>query len=229
MNSPLSRVPEQCRSCLNFSFSESLCRIYEHLPGEYSRKDVTSCPSFLDRAKEDQLTTLARYIDEDPDEVVTKSLERAIGNILDGYQDKFKVMVVGIARRKIKAIVRMVDVIDRLIDKLSDDAQLQSMSANQSLRLLSELNASVNNDLSFIMKLISPDSTFKDIQAYIDNRQININGTSPETSKRVDDILSMSSTSREKVREAFDALLYNLEPMTSDPVKLPGESEVEDA
>lgn len=217
------RIPEQCRGCLNMTVSTGLCTLYEQLPGEYGREDVLSCPSYLDAAKDDQLTILAKYIDDDTDGIVSQALERAVNKIMGGYQEKFKIMVVGVARRKIKAIIRMVDVIDNLLDKLSSTEELQNMTANQSLRLLSELNASVNSDLSFIMKLIEPDSTFKDIQTFIDARQINVNGASPATNATADQILQLSSTSRDKIRDAFDMLLRNIEPDSSSPVTLPEE------
>lgn len=214
------KIPDQCKNCLNMNLRECICTIYEHLPGEYERETVESCPSFLDRGSTDQLSALVKYIDEDPDLEVNRALEAAVNRILSGYEEKFKVMVIGVARRKIKSIVRMVDITDKLLDRLSDDSELQNMTASQSLRLLSELNYSVNNDLSFIMKLIQPDSTFKDIQVYLDARQQTLysNGASPATESKAEGIINnLSSTSREKIRDAFEILLRNIEPDDNKP------------
>jgi len=219
----MRKIPEQCRNCLNMNLKDIICSNYEHLPGEYGREDVETCPAFLDRGNTDQLDMLVKYIDEDPDDLVNRSLETAINRILNGYEDKFKVMVIGVARRKIKSIVRMVDITDKLLDRLSNEEELQNMTASQSLRLLSELNYSINNDLSFIMKLIQPDSTFKDIQVYLDARQQTLyaNGASPATESKAESIISnLSSTSREKIRDAFEMLLRNVEPEEPVPFSI---------
>jgi len=202
-------VPAQCRACLNLD-EEDLCRIHDYLPGEFSREDVKDCPSFLEKYKEDDLTKLVEYIDEDKDQLIEAKLTDVVNRILDGYAEKFKITVIGVARRKIKAMVRMVDIIDLLLEKLSDKDSLEDMSSSQSIRLLSELNSSINNDLTFIMKLVNPDTQLKDLQMWIDNRTININGTSPATERKVDEILNLSATSRDKVRDAFEALLYQV-------------------
>lgn len=216
-------LPKQCSECLNYKTSESRCSVYDYLVGEGNRKNVTDCPSVVYRSSsEDSLQLLAQYIDEDADGVVSKSLERVVDNILQGYNEKFKIMVIGVARRKIKSIIKMVDIVDRLLDRVSrDDLEL---TASQSIRLLSELNNSINTDLSFIMKLVQPDSTFQDIQVFFDQRTqiLNQNGASPTTNTAADKILELSSTSRENVRAAFDAVLKTLEDsrVSADPVKV---------
>ena len=204
-------IPKQCLNCMQLSREEGICSIYEHLPGEFGRENVTDCPSFLDRNQEKELSLLVKYIDEDKDHLVEASITKAVNNILSGYEEKFKIMVVGVARRKIKAMVKMVDIIDTLLDKLADRESLDNMTSGQTIRLLSELNSSINNDLTFIMKLVNPDTQFRDLQAWIDARSvININGTSPTTEMKTDEILKMTGVSRDKVRIAFDALLNNI-------------------
>lgn len=204
-------IPTQCLECMQFSRKESVCSIYEHLPGEFGREEVTDCPSFLDRSQEKELSMLVKYIDEDKDHLVEASITKAVNNILSGYEEKFKIMVVGIARRKIKAMVKMVDIIDTLLDKLADRESLDNMTSGQTIRLLSELNSSINNDLTFIMKLVNPDTQFRDLQAWIDARSvINVNGASVTTEVKSDEILKMTGVSRDKVRIAFDALLNNI-------------------
>lgn len=221
-------LPKQCSECLNYKVSESRCLTYDYLVGEGTRKDVIECPSYISRTESgDSLKVLAQYIDEDPDQLISQALERAVSSILSGYNQKFKVMVIGIARRKIKSIIKMVDVIDRLIDRVSqDDLEL---TASQSIRLLSELNNSVNTDLSFIMKLIQPDSTFSDIQVYFDQRTqvLNTNGASERTNELAEKISELSGTSRENIREAFNALLKTIQTdrVSSEPIVLPEEED----
>ena len=161
-------LPEQCSKCMNYKVSESSCTIHDYLVGEGERTNITECPSYLPRSSEDNLKLLANYIDQDSDQLVSQALSKAVDNILTGYSEKFKIMVIGIARRKIKAVLKMVDVIDRLLERIDNDDM--DLTASQSIRLLSELNNSINTDLSFIMKLVQPDSTFKDIQMYFDQR-----------------------------------------------------------
>lgn len=226
------KVPEQCRLCVNFNSDDMICKNYDFLPGEGDRSNVKECQSFIDKStkESEDLKVLADYIKEDKDGLVEQRIQEAVTNILEGYENKFKVMVIGIARRKISGMVKMVDIIDILLNKLSDinDETVQDMTPAQILRLLSELNASVNNDLAFIMKLIQPDSSLKDIQTYIDNRHININGASPATELKADEILKLTGTSRDKIREAFDAILHNVDVPDLQEVHEPTESELED-
>ena len=172
-----------------------------------------------------------KYIDEDPDMLVEKRLEEVVSKIVSGYEEKFKVMIVGVARRKIKSMVRMVDIIDTLLEKLSIAVKEDSLTTNQTLRLLSDLNSSINNDLTFIMKLVNPDTQLRDLQMWVDARSvINVNGTSKETEVKTDEILKMTGASRDKVREAFDALLNRIptdEDETMD-VYVPSEEEEEE-
>jgi ABC-type antimicrobial peptide transport system ATPase subunit len=167
----------------------------------------------LDLAKSNDLKLLSEYIDEDQDKLIEQAVTRVVGRVLDGYEDKMKVMVVGIARRKIKAMVKMVDIIDILLGRLSDlnTNMLEDLNSSQVIRLLSELNGSINNDLGFIMKLVSPDSDLKDLQVYIDQRQVNVNGSSAATEVKAEQILQMTGVSRDKIRDAFDALLNNID------------------
>ena len=102
------------------------------------------------------------------------------------------------------------------------------MTPSQIIRLLSDLNLSVNNDLSFIMKLLNADSDIKDIQTYIDNRSININGSSEATEIKAEEILKMSGTSRDKIREAFDSILHNIDVPATEDIYEPDEDELED-
>lgn len=222
----IPQVPSQCKMCLNFDHDEMICKLYEELPGEGSRRDIDKCPSWLDITNTDDLKLLAEYIDEDQDALIEQAVTRVVSRVLNGYEDKFKVMVVGIARRKIKAMVKMVDIIDLLLGRLSDlnTNMLEDLNSSQVIRLLSELNNSVNNDLGFIMKLLSPDSDLRDLQVYIDQRQVNVNGASPTTDIKAENILKMTGTSRDKIRDAFDALLNNIdvpgcEDITTDKVE----------
>lgn len=207
---------DQCKLCLNFDARNKTCKQYDELPGEGSRIHVIDCPAFLDMTKENDLKLLAQYIDEDEDKLIEQAVTKVVDRVLKGYEDKFKVMVVGIARRKIQAMVKMVDIIDILLSRLSDlnTNMLEDLNSSQVIRLLSELNSSVNNDLSFIMKLLSPDSQLKDLQVYIDQRSVNINsnGASPATEVKAEHLLKIAGVSRDKIRDAFDALLHNLEP-----------------
>jgi hypothetical protein len=223
-------IPSQCKLCVNFNLEDCICKHYEELPGEGDRRDIKDCPSFFARAKEDDLKLLAEYIDEDKDKLVEQRIDEAVNTILQGYDTKFKVMVVGIARRKIKAMVKMVDIIDILLNKLADidDKTVQGMTPGQTIRLLSELNASVNNDLSFVMKLVQPDSDLKDLQVYIENKTLNINGTTPATEMKTEEILELTGTSRDKIRDAFEALLNNIEVPGVEDVYEPKEGEKED-
>ena len=212
MNNP--KIPYQCLACINFDPSTEFCKIHEHFPGEYGREDVKECPSFVDKNSQDSkdLHVLLEYIDNetslDKEEVISKAIDR----ILSNYETKYKVMIVGIARRKIKSIIKMVDIIDSVLDKMNTET-IQKMVPSQAIRLLSELNNSVNNDLTFIMKLVNPDTKLQDLQMWIDARSlINIdNGVSQETEMKAEEILKLSGTSRDNIRKAFDALLYHID------------------
>ena len=206
-------IPSQCKLCINFNNEESLCNIYEQLPGEYGREDVKDCPSFIEvgTKESDELKLLMRYVEEDPDNEVEASISRAVERILSDYENKYKVMIVGIARRKIKSIIKMVDIVDSVLDRLGEEEMLTNMAPSQAIRLLSELNHSMNNDLTFIMKLVNPDTKLADLQMWIDNRTVNINtGSSPATDMKADEILKLSGASRDKIRDAFDALLHQI-------------------
>lgn len=215
-------IPKQCLECLNYKTSESKCSIYDYLVGEGDRADISECPSIVRRGEEDSLKLLAKYIDDDADGLVENSINQAVDRILKGYSNKFKIMVIGVARRKIKSIIKMTDIVDRLLDRVSNDEL--NLTASQSIRLLSELNNSINVDLSFIMKLVQPDSTFQDIQMYFDQRTVNIqsNGSSQAVNNVSDDIMRLTSTSRENIRGAFNILLNTLqsERTGSEPVEV---------
>lgn len=207
----IPKVPDQCAICT--SMIDGMCNIYEQLPGEYSREDVVDCPSFFEKSCKDDLGMLVSYLDEEEGSaLLDTAISKAVTRILQGYEEKFKVMVVGIARRKIKAMLKMTDIIDIMLDKLSDREELNQMTTSQSLRLLSELNNSVNNDLNFVMKLVNPETKLADLQAWVDARSvININtGSSELTEFKADEILKLSSTSRDKIRDAFDTMLSSL-------------------
>lgn len=204
-------VPNQCQLCTNFDKEEQLCKVYEMLPGELGRENVVECPSFYEESQEEELRLLAKYIDEDADHLIEARLNEVVGRILNGYEEKFKIMVIGVARRKIKAMVKMVDIIDIVLERLSNEATIEVMSSNQMIKLLSELNYSINNDLTFIMKLVNPDTKLHDLQVWLDARSvINVNGASTETELKSDEILSMTNVSRDKIRDAFDAILNNI-------------------
>ena len=211
----MSNIPSQCKLCFNFDTEECLCKIHEQLPGEYGREDVTDCPSFLERGTKDatDLSLLVKYLDEDEQGQLEleSSINRAVERILSDYENKYKVLIVGIARRKIKSIIKMVDIVDTVLDRLGEQEMLQSMAPSQAIRLLSELNHSMNNDLAFIMKLVNPDTKLADLQVWIDARSaVNISGSSPATDMKADEILKLSGASRDKIREAFDALLHQV-------------------
>lgn len=209
----MKEIPSQCRLCVNFNIEESLCNIHEQLPGEYGRENVVNCPSFLERGTKeaDDLKFLIEYIDEDPDSTVEAAINKAVNRILSDYENKYKVMIVGIARRKIKSIIKMVDIVDAVLDRLGEEQILSGMAPSQAIRLLSELNSSMNSDLSFIMKLVNPDTKLQDLQLWIDNRSINIDtGSSPATDMKAEEILKLSGASRDKIRDAFDALLHQI-------------------
>jgi len=209
-------IPEQCLECMNYKTSEGRCNIYDYLVGEGDRVDVKECPSLIRRGNEESLKLLAEYIDQD-DAVIDQALSRAVNRILNGYAERMKVMVIGIARRKIKSIIKMTDTVDRLLDRVAGDDL--NLTPSQSIRLLSELNNSINTDLSFIMKLIQPDSSFKDIQMFFDQRTqvIQTNGASEVTNKAADDLMRLSSTSRENIRGAFDIILKTLQADRTSP------------
>ena len=209
----MNQIPSQCKICTNFNDSESLCRIHEQLPGEYGRENVKDCPSFLERGSKDadDLKLLLQYVDEDPDSQVEASISKAVDRILSDYENKYKVLIVGIARRKIKSIIKMVDIVDAVLDKLGEEELLSDMAPSQAIRLLSELNHSMNNDLTFIMKLVNPDTKLSELQMWIDARSVTVNGSSPATDMKADEILKMSGASRDKIRDAFDALLHQIE------------------
>lgn len=205
-------TPSQCKLCINFESESSSCKIHDFLPGEGTREDVLYCPSFIEKGSksEDDLNLLLKYIDDDPEQVVEERISKAVDNILNDYEKKYQVLIVGIARRKIKSIIRMVDMIDNILDKLGAAEVIDEMAPSQALRLLSELNHSVNNDLSFIMKLVNPDTKLQDLQMWVDARSvINVNnGTSPATDMKAEEMLKLSGASRDKIRDAFDALLH---------------------
>lgn len=228
MSMPMN-IPSQCKICVNFDQDEYLCRIHEQLPGEYGREDVKDCPSFLESGTKDadDLNLLLKYIDEDPELEVEKSISNAVDRILSDYETKYKVMIVGIARRKIKSIIKMVDIVDSVLDKIGNSTIINDMAPSQAIRLLSELNHSMNNDLTFIMKLVNPDTKLSDLQMWIDARSVNINtGSSPATDMKADEILRLSGVSRDKIRDAFDALLHQID--TSDDVDITAGGEVDD-
>lgn len=206
-------IPSQCKICVNFDLEESLCRIHEQLPGEYGREEVKDCPSFIENGTKDanDLKLLLQYVDEDPDSQVELSLQKAVDRVLNDYENKYKVMIVGIARRKIKSIIKMVDIVDSILDRLGREEALSTMAPSQAIRLLSELNHSINNDLTFIMKLVNPDTKLADLQMWIDARSVvNVSGSSPATDIKADSILGLSGVSRDKIRDAFDALLHQI-------------------
>lgn len=208
----MSKIPLQCSGCMNFHSNDQICSIYEQLPGEYGREQVGSCPSHLDKeGGSDELRALVKYIDSEEDSKLEDGIVKLVDKVLTGYTEKFKIVVIGMARRKIKSMVNMVDITDKLIEKLSESVDMDQVTPGQAIRLLSELNMSINNDLGFVMKLVNPDTQLKDFQSYIDARSININtGASPRTEKLADEILALTPTSRDKIRGAFDALLSNL-------------------
>lgn len=223
-------VPAQCKICTNFNIEDMICKLYDYLPGEGDRKDVKECKSFIDKTNpNDELRLLADYISEDPEGLVEDRITEAVSKVLKDYDVKFKVMVVGIARRKIRAMVKMVDIIDILLNKLTDfdDGTVDSMSPAQIIKLLSELNNSVNNDLSFVMKLIQPDSDLRDLQINIENKTLNLNGATPETEMKAEKILEFTGTSRDKIREAFNAILSNIEIPETSEVYEPTEEELD--
>ena len=223
-------VPSQCKLCVNFNLEESLCSIHEQLPGEYGRESVVDCPSFIEKGTKDadDLKLLLQYVDEDPDNSVDASISRAVDRILSDYEYKYKVLVVGIARRKIKSIIKMVDIVDAVIDKLGDEETLADMASSQAIRLLSELNHSMNNDLTFIMKLVNPDTKLSELQMWIDARSVTVNGSSPATDMKADEILKLSGASRDKIRDAFDALLHQINDNDDDIVDVLETEEIED-
>lgn len=204
------KIPDQCINCINFNTDSSLCNIYEQLPGEFGREQVSLCPSLIEKGTkdEDDLNLLLKYIDEDPDSRVEQSLSVVVDRILRDYETKYKVLIVGIARRKIKSIIKMVDIVDSVLNRLGDTDLLENMSSSQAIRLLSELNHSMNNDLTFVMKLVNPETKLQDLQMWIDARSVvNVSGSSAETELKADEILKLSGVSRDKIRDAFDALL----------------------
>lgn len=206
-------IPSQCKLCINFDKEELLCKIHEQLPGEYGREDVKDCPSFIEIGTKDadDLKLLLQYIEEDPESQVEERISKAVDNILSDYEYKYKVMIVGIARRKIKSIIKMVDIIDNVLNKLGGEDIISDMSPSQAIRLLSELNNSVNNDLTFIMKLINPDTKLQDLQMWIDARSVvNVSGSSQATEMKADEILKLSGVSRDRIRDAFDAILHQM-------------------
>lgn len=208
----MATIPHQCNICASFNIQESICKIYEQLPGEYGREDVTDCASFIERGSKesDDLKMILSYIEEDPT-ALEQSISAAVDRILQDYEMKYKVFIVGMARRKIKSIIKMVDIVDSVLDKLGQEELLSGMGPAQAIRLLSELNNSMNNDLTFIMKIVNPDTKLQDLQMWIDARtNINISGSSAATEDKAEEILRLSSGSREKVREAFESLLIQI-------------------
>ena len=224
-------IPAQCRICFNMDKEEGLCRIHEQLPGEYGREDVKECPSFLQLSNKesDDLKVLLKYMEEDPS-MLEESISKAVDRILTDYEYKYKVLIVGIARRKIKSIIKMVDIVDAVLDRLGEENIVSGMAPSQAIRLLSELNHSMNNDLTFVMKLVNPDTKLQELQTWIDARSvINISGSSTATEMKADEILKLSGASRDKIRDAFDALLSQLEdPQKDDMIEVAPEKEEED-
>lgn len=225
----LNSIPSQCKLCVNFNLEESLCNIHEQLPGEYGREEVKDCPSFIEKGTKDadDLKLLIQYIDEDPDLTVETSISKAVDRILSNYENKYKVLIVGITRRKIKSIIKMVDIIDVVLNRLGSEETLSSMAPSQSIRLLSELNHSINNDLTFIMKLVNPDTKLSDLQMWIDARSVTVNGSSPATDMKAEEILKVSGASRDKIRDAFDALIHQISS-EEDTIELVDQEEIDD-
>lgn len=226
----MNKIPSQCKICTNFDIEESLCKIYEQLPGEYGREDILDCPSFLEKnTKEaDDLSLLLQYMEESPTEAIEERISLAVDRILSDYEMKYKVLIVGIARRKIKSIIKMVDIVDVVLDKLGERDTLTDMAPSQAIRLLSELNHSMNNDLAFIMKLVNPETKLQDLQMWIDARSVvNVNnGSSQATDMKADEILRMTGASRDKIRDAFDALLHQINS-TDDTIPVVEQEEIE--
>lgn len=207
-------VPSQCRICYNWNKETCLCSIHEQLPGEYGRENVKECPSFIENNTKDadDLRLLLQYMDEDPDNQLEENISRAVDRIVNEYENKYKILIVGIARRKIKSIIKMVDIVDQVLDKLGGEDIISDLTTNSAIRLLSELNHSMNNDLTFIMKLVNPDTKLQDLQMWIDARSVvNMSGSSPATEMKADEILKLSGASRDKIRDAFDALLHQID------------------
>jgi len=228
----MSKIPSQCNICVNFDKGELLCRVHEQLPGEYGREAVKDCSSFLEAGTKDadDLSLLIQYMDEDTEGqlLLENSINTAVDRILSDYENRYKVLIVGIARRKIKSIIKMVDIVDTVLDRLGERETLQAMAPSQAIRLLSELNHSMNNDLTFIMKLVNPDTKLADLQMWIDARSVNIStGSSPATDMKAEEILKLSGASRDKIRDAFDALLHQVASEEGEVIDVLDE-EVED-
>lgn len=227
----MNSIPSQCKICINFNKEESLCSIHEQLPGEYGRENVVDCPSFIEAGTKDadDLKLLLEYVDEDPAQL-DESISRSVDRILNDYETKYKVLIVGIARRKIKSIIKMVDIVDSVLDRLSEENIVSEMAPSQAIRLLSELNHSMNNDLTFIMKLVNPDTKLADLQMWIDARSVvNVAGSSPATEMKADEILKLSGASRDKIRDAFDALLHQVGTVEGDDmIEVVDREELED-
>lgn len=227
----MKAVPSQCRICLNFDKETNFCKIHEQLPGEYGREEVTDCPSFVEEGTKDadDLKLLLQYVDEDPESQIEESISKAVDRIVSNYENKYKIMIVGIARRKIKSIIKMVDIIDAVLDKLNAKELIDGMAPSQAIRLLSELNHSMNNDLTFIMKLVNPDTKLQDLQMWIDARSVvNISGSSQSTDMKADEILKLSGASRDKIRDAFDALLHQISSNEDDMIEVVESEEIVD-
>ena len=226
----MMKIPSQCKLCSNFNKEESLCRIHEQLPGEYGREDVKDCPSFLEDTpkNENDLNMLLKYIDEDPSSL-DDAISQAVDRVLSDYETKYKVLIVGIARRKIKSIIKMVDIIDVILDRLGDQETLSGMVPSQSIRLLSELNHSMDNDLAFIMKLVNPDTKLIELQTWIDARSVNIGTNTPESSMNPFELTKLSGSSRDKVRDAIDSLLHQAYSNSDDEmIEVVEHEEIED-
>lgn len=223
-------IPSQCKLCVNLG-GDDLCKIHEQLPGEFGREDVKDCPSFVENGtkESDDLALLLQYMDEDPELLVQQNIQAAVDRILDNYENKYKVLIVGIARRKIKSIIKMVDIVDVVLDKLGTAESMENMAPSQAIRLLSELNHSINNDLTFIMKLVNPDTKLQDLQMWIDARSVvNVSGASAATDLKASEILNLSGASRDKIRDAFDALLHQIDTTDDEMIDVVNTEELYD-
>ena len=166
---------------------------------------VKDCPSFIEKDTKDanDLKLLLQYVDEDPNSEVEESISKAVDRILSDYENKYKVLIVGIARRKIKSIIKMVDIVDAVLDKLAAPSVVAGMQPSQAIRLLSELNQSLNSELDTTRQRID-ELQAKGTLTFTEKEELeNLQNQNAELDRQKSLLESIQALKKDEVNKAF--------------------------
>ena len=206
------KIPDQCLQCARFDIEAKICRQGQDL---CTTKDLNAeaCELFVNKEL-DELRLLTLYVREkEAGREVNDEVSKAVDNVLSGYDRKLQLYILGVARRKVKQMTSMVDLTDMLLEDLTDldKATISTMTASQKIRLLSELNNSVNKDLSLLMQILQAGDDLEQLQINLTQNNLMVNASSQETNDIADEMLELGGASRDKIRRAFNSILHQIE------------------